>query len=151
LNEIFEYFIQVSINVVVVDYINEVEVIVNSLEETEGIAIFSIDDAPLIKPGAEGLVFPDLEGCVVYNSRLDHFFSLEYAPCYCVDFIISHILFCTIFGIYSLIGYHFISVKILDKRVYQLRRQEKFKIGLLVDVAISITPSIFGMVGWYSV
>jgi hypothetical protein len=87
INKVNKYIVKVSMNVVIINYINKIKGVLTPLQEIELSCIKAINNTPVIKPRLESFLFPDKESLMINYSWLDYFLGFEDTPGHCVNII----------------------------------------------------------------
>ena len=133
--------VKISLNVVIVDYIDKVHGVSASLEELKLRRVHSVDDAPVVNPACESLVFPNHEGFMVHHCWLNYLLCLEYSPCNRIHIFILYVLSLITLPVYSLVGDHLVLFQVLGKWVNEFLWDEELVVSFLIDKAILGSPS----------
>ena len=88
---------------------------------------------------------------MVDDCRLYDFFTLEYTPCDCIYVVFGNVQALIPRHVYRLIGDHWEFLQESHEGLYQLFRQEKLIVSLLVHITVLRTPAKFGVARWDSV
>jgi hypothetical protein len=100
-----------------------------------------IDEAPVVEPHLECFVFPDEEGFMINNSRLNDLLSCKDTPSNCIDIVILNVLDLLARSVNSLVGHLFMLLKDLDQWCEQILMNEELEVSLLVNISIIWTPT----------
>lgn len=87
------------------------------MEESVRFRFVSVNEGPRVQPHLESLIFPDLEGVVVNDCRLNDFLTLEDSPGHSIHIILGHVQPLVSLLINGLIGDHRILVEERDQRL----------------------------------
>jgi len=142
LNKLNEYFVEVSVNVVVIDDIHEIHGIVAPTEEGVGVRVVSIYDGPGVHPHLESHIFTYKEGGVVNDSRLNDFLTLEDTPGHRVNVVLSHVQVLVTLLVDCLVSDHGVLCQEGNEGLNQFLRDEELIVGLLVNIASLRSPPI---------
>jgi len=141
-NKLSEYLVEISVHVVIVDDVHEIHGIVASMEESFRFRLVPVNEGPWVQPHLEGFSFPDLEGVVVNDRRLNDFLTLENTPGHSIHVVLGHVQALVSLLIDGLIGNHGVLVQEGDQRLNQLLGDEEFVVCLLVNIACLRSPAI---------
>ena len=109
-NEVFHQLVQISIYVVVVNDVHEIERVMHSFKKLETFWLWLVDRSPS-KPAAECLIFPDHERGEVNDCWLDDLLVSEDTPGYCVDRITLYVSNHVSMNVSCLVSDHLVALK----------------------------------------